>query len=161
MRIYGTISGKIRNQGIETYYREGEESEKWKNYEIEIIDVKSDSGETYPSLWLHFGYKGKLCFEDAEIPGNKIAFDVTKIENDVVKNIRNVCATLTRPWNPISVAKEVKEVGRNGYCYNCKYRKTNCDNYKASPEVVQVDPYSKSAPKTPWDKNIILTTVRK
>ena len=28
MRIFGTISGKIRNQGIETYYREGEESKQ-------------------------------------------------------------------------------------------------------------------------------------
>lgn len=110
MRIFGTISGKIRNQGIETYYREGEESEKWKNYEIEIVDVKiKDSAETYPSLWLHFGYKGKLCFEDAEIPGNKIAFDATKIENDIVKGIRNVCGTLTRPWKPISVAEREKK----------------------------------------------------
>lgn len=144
MRIFGTISGKIRNQGIETYYREGEESEKWKNYEIEIVDVKiKDSAETYPSLWLHFGYKGKLCFEDAEIPGNKIAFDATKIENDIVKGIRNVCGTLTRPWKPISVAERVKETGRNGYCFDCKYRSCDCSNYKADAAVVQVDPYTR------------------
>ncbi|MGN0005341.1 MAG: hypothetical protein ACI37Z_05165 [Candidatus Gastranaerophilaceae bacterium] len=153
MRIYGTLSGKIRNQGVETYYREGEESEKWKNYEIEIIDVKvKDSAETYPSLWLRFGYKGKLRFEDAEITGNKIALDAQKIENDTVVGIKNVCGALVKHGKfPITVAEKIEKTGRNGYCYNCKYRKTNCDNYKASPEVMQVDPYSKLAPKTPWE----------
>lgn len=131
MRYYGTITGKVYNDGIEKVYEREEAPMSFDKYLVECVDVNAEDGTHYDRLLISTAGKSKIHLY--VVPNNKISFDCRNIKDEIVTGCRNICANYIRNCNSAITKEDLDKRQPRTFCIDCTYRnkKKLCEKYNS------------------------------